>query len=41
MAKPKSSNARGYQLRSTGTEALEAAQATQAGAKFEWHFGRV
>ena len=25
----------------SSTEGLEAAQAKQAGAKFEWHFGRV
>ena len=29
------------QLHQTGTEALEAAQAQQAGAEFEWHYGRV
>ena len=28
-------------MRSAGTEALEAAQAHQAGIKYEWHFGRV
>jgi len=25
----------------TGTEAVEAAQAQRAGARFEWHYGRV
>ncbi|MBV9386214.1 MAG: hypothetical protein JOZ78_07275, partial [Chroococcidiopsidaceae cyanobacterium CP_BM_ER_R8_30] len=25
----------------SGTEALEAAEAKQAGAEFEWHLGRV
>ena len=29
------------QLHEAGTEALEAAQAQQAGAEFEWHYGRV
>lgn len=29
------------QLHQTGTEALEAAQAQQAGVAFEWHYGRV
>jgi hypothetical protein len=29
------------QLHQTGPEALEAAQAQQAGAEFEWHYGRV
>ena len=28
-------------LHRAGTEALEEAQAERAGAKFEWHFGRV
>ena len=28
-------------LHQVGTEALEAAQAQQAGAAFEWHYGRV
>ena len=31
----------GHQTHETGTEALEAAQAHQAGADFQWHFGRV
>ena len=29
------------QIRGAGSEAVEAAQAERAGAKFEWHFGRV
>ncbi len=29
------------QLHEAGAEALEAAQAQQAGAEFEWHYGRV
>jgi hypothetical protein len=32
---------RGHQIHGAGTEAVEAAQAERAGAKFEWHFGRV
>ncbi|WP_236849397.1 hypothetical protein [Chlorogloeopsis fritschii] len=31
----------GQQIRRPGTEGLEEAQAKQAGAKFEWHFGRI
>lgn len=31
----------GAQIHQTGTEALEAAQAKQAGAEFAWHYGRV
>jgi hypothetical protein len=31
----------GRQLRGAGTEALEATQAAQAGAAFQWHYGRV
>jgi hypothetical protein len=30
-----------YKIHETGSEALEAAQAKEAGADFEWHFGRV
>lgn len=29
------------QLHEAGAEALEAAQAQQAGAEFEWHYGRL
>src|SRR5918911_2355489 len=29
------------QIQSAGTSGVEAAQAKEAGAKFEWHFGRV
>ncbi len=29
------------QLHEPGTEALEAAQARQAGGAFEWHYGRI
>ncbi|MBV9387881.1 MAG: hypothetical protein JOZ78_15770 [Chroococcidiopsidaceae cyanobacterium CP_BM_ER_R8_30] len=41
MANQKSSENQGQQLHHSGTEALEAAQAKQAGADFEWHLGRV
>ncbi len=42
MEKQKSSSVdAGQQIRRPGAEALEAAQAKQAGAEFEWHFGRV
>ncbi|MBV8399984.1 MAG: hypothetical protein JOZ17_14790, partial [Acetobacteraceae bacterium] len=40
MAKQKSGDAK-HQMREAGSEALEAAQAKEAGAKFEWHFGRI
>jgi hypothetical protein len=30
-----------YEIHEAGSEALEAAQAKEAGADFEWHFGRV
>ena len=29
------------QMHGAGSEALEAAQAREAGSKFEWHYGRV
>ncbi len=41
MAKQKSAVKAGQRMRSAGAEALEAAQAQQVGAKYEWHFGRV
>src|SRR3954453_23489196 len=41
MAQQRSSTKAGQRMHQPGAEALEAAQATQAGAKFEWHFGRV
>jgi hypothetical protein len=41
MAKQRTSADGGQRLRETGAEALETAQARQAGAQFEWHFGRV
>lgn len=37
----KSAHSSAHQQRSTGTEGVEAAQAKEAGAKFEWHFGRI
>ena len=41
MPKQKSRTKVGQQMRSAGAEALAAAQAQQAGTKYEWHFGRV
>jgi hypothetical protein len=41
MVKLKTTQNRGQQIRGSGAEALEAAQAERAGSKFEWHFGRV
>jgi len=41
MVKSRANQAKGQQIRGAGTEALEAAQAERAGAKFEWHFGRI
>jgi hypothetical protein len=40
MAKRKSEDDK-HQIHEAGSEALEAAQAKEAGAKFEWHYGRV
>ena len=40
MAK-KSSEKTKHQIHESGGEALEAAQAKNAGNKFEWHFGRI
>ena len=40
MAKRKSADAK-RQMHQAGSEALEAAQAREAGAEFEWHYGRV
>lgn len=39
MAKKKSVDK--YEMHEAGPEALEVAQAKEAGADFEWHFGRV
>jgi hypothetical protein len=41
MAKSKVGKNEGQQVHGAGAEAVEAAQAERAGAKFEWHFGRV
>ncbi len=41
MARANATKAAGHQVHGAGTEAVEAAQAQRAGAKFEWHFGRV
>ncbi len=41
MARAKPTQDRGHQIRAAGTEAVEAAQAERAGAKFDWHFGRL
>lgn len=41
MAKSKPKNDEAQQIRGAGAEAVEAAQAERAGARFEWHFGRI
>jgi hypothetical protein len=41
MAKSKPAPNGGHQIRGAGTEAVETAQAERAGAKFEWHYGRI
>lgn len=41
MAKQRVTGGKNQQLRGEGSEALEAAQAQRAGARFEWHYGRV
>jgi len=40
MAKRKLEDAK-HQMVEAGSEALEAAQAKKAGAKFDWHYGRI
>ena len=40
-AKSSARKASTRQIQSAGTSGIEAAQAKEAGAKFEWHFGRV
>jgi hypothetical protein len=40
MAKRKSGDPK-HQTHEAGSEALEAAQAKGAGARFEWHYGRI
>ena len=39
--KPTTSGASGHQVKSASTEGVRATQAKEAGAKFEWHYGRV
>jgi hypothetical protein len=41
MTKQKSSANEAQHIHNSGTEAVETAQAKQAGAAFEWHLGRV
>jgi hypothetical protein len=41
MAKSKLGKDEGHRIHAAGAETVEAAQAERAGAKFEWHFGRV
>jgi hypothetical protein len=38
---PKTDNKQGRHVHAAGTEAVEAAQAKEAGAKYDWHYGRV
>jgi hypothetical protein len=40
MAKRKLEDTK-HQMVEAGSEALEAAQAKKAGAKFDWHYGRI
>lgn len=40
MARRKSADTK-RQMHETGSEALEAAQAKEAGSQFEWHYGRI
>ena len=40
-AKSKKRSDSSRQVQSAGTSGVEAAQAKEAGAKYEWHFGRV
>ena len=39
--KSQSARGDGHQVRETSAEAVEATQAREAGAKFDWHYGRV
>jgi hypothetical protein len=41
MAKRRPETGEGHQVRGSGSEAVEEAQAKRVGAKFEWHFGHV
>ena len=38
---PRVAQKSGHQVQGTSAEAVQAAQAKEAGAKFEWHYGRV
>jgi hypothetical protein len=40
-SKSKSKEGSSSKIQSSGTSGIEAAQAKQAGLKFEWHFGRI
>lgn len=39
--KSQTTAASGHQVRETSTEGMEATQAKKAGAKFDWHYGRI
>lgn len=39
--KAQSARGDGHQVRETSSEGVEATQAREAGAKFDWHYGRV
>jgi len=39
--KTQSTRGDGHQVRETSAEGVEATQAREAGAKFDWHYGRV
>lgn len=41
MAKTKKQSKSGLNVRGTSSEAVEEAQAKEAGSQFEWHYGRV
>jgi hypothetical protein len=41
MATQKGAGGKGHKIHAAGSEAVQAAQAEQAGAKFEWHYGRT
>ena len=41
MAKKKTTKKKSQKLRRDRQNALEAAQAEEAGSEFEWHFGRI
>ena len=41
MANRRTAKDKLHQVHGVGTEAVEAAQAKEAGAQFDWHYGRV